>query len=167
MNLGELRESVEDAVLTRVGRASARLQERRGLDADLLESEDAFLVVMDAPGAERDDVQVRFRDGAVDVRIDRFREFHEGFETRVPGRGLSLDGHVDLPEGARVDPDGADATLTDAGVLEIQVPKSEDARGRVGADDGTTGDDGDDGPIRIETDGTDDTDGTDADDDGG
>jgi HSP20 family protein len=133
-SLREVGESVGEAVLDQVGQASARLQERRPLAADVLESDDAYLVVFDAPGAESADVQVRYEGHTVAVRVDRFREFQEGFETRVPGRGLSLSGEVDLPTGAEVDVDAAEATLTDSGTIRIHVPKL--AGGAAGADAG-------------------------------
>jgi len=66
---------------------------------------------------------VRFEDGRVEVRIDRFRDFHEGFEMRFPGRGLSLDGSASLPPAADVDPNAATATVTDAGTLRVRLPK--------------------------------------------
>jgi len=122
-SLRDLGESVGEAVLDGVGRASARLQERRPLAADVLESEDAYLVVFDAPGAEREDVQVRYDGTEVGVRVDRFREFQDGFEMRVPGRGLSLSGEVTLPAGADVDIDAAEATLTENGTVRVHVPK--------------------------------------------
>jgi HSP20 family molecular chaperone IbpA len=112
-------------VLENVGRAMGRAQERTPLPVDLLESEDAYLAVFDAPGAESGDVQVQYLDGAVEVRIDRFRGFHADFEMLYPGRGLSLDGRVELPEDAMVDADGATATLTDNGTLQVRVPKVE------------------------------------------
>lgn len=116
-------ESLGNAVLDGIGRAAGRVQERKPLPVDLLENDEAFLAVFDAPGATASDVRVRFDDDAVAVRIDRFREFHEGFEMRFPGRGLSLDGRVSLPEGAAVDPDGATATLSGNGTLAVRVPK--------------------------------------------
>ena len=119
----ELGETIGDAVVESVGRAVARSQEQRPLDADVLESDDAYLVVFDTPGVESGDVQVRFEDGAVYVRVDRFREFHEGFDMRFPGRGLSLDGTAPLPAEASVDPDGATATLQENGTLQIEIPK--------------------------------------------
>jgi HSP20 family molecular chaperone IbpA len=128
-SLQEVGRSVGEAVLDGVGRASARLQERRPLAADVLESDDAYLVVFDAPGAEREDLQVRYEDDTVAVRVDRFREFQEGFETRVPGRGLALSGSVTLPEGAAVEADAAEATLTDSGTLRVLVPKREPSDG--------------------------------------
>jgi HSP20 family molecular chaperone IbpA len=129
--LGEIGESVQEALLKRAGRVAARIQERRGLRSDLLESDEEYLVVFDAPGAVSTDVQVRYVEGSVRVRLDRFRDYHEGFEMRFPGRGLSLDGRVDLPGDAVVDPDAADATLTDSGTLEVVLPKRDDSAARA------------------------------------
>jgi HSP20 family molecular chaperone IbpA len=123
MRLLDVGKSVTNAVLKRVGRTRARMQERRPLPVDVLESDDAYLVVFDAPGTRASDVQVRYVDGEVRVRIDRFRDFYDGFEMVIPGRGLALDGRTTLPEDAMVDPDAATATLTDRGTLEIEVPK--------------------------------------------
>jgi HSP20 family molecular chaperone IbpA len=121
----ELGEAIGGTVVESVGRAVGRTQEQRPLPSDLLESEQAFLAVFDAPGVERGDVQVRFEDGEVRVRLDRFREFHEGFEMRFPGRGLSLSGSVALPDGAAVDPSASTATLKENGTLQVRVPKTE------------------------------------------
>ncbi len=125
MTFRNLGRSTVTAVAERVGRAASKVQESRPIPSDLLESEDAYLVVFDAAGATGSDVQVRFSEGAVLVRIDRFREFHEGFEMVFPGRGMSLDGRVELPEDAAVDAKSASATLTDSGTLEVRVPKAE------------------------------------------
>ena len=121
--------SIGRAVLNGVGRAASRLQERRSLAADLLESDDAYLAVFDAPGATAPDIGVRCEDDTLSVRIDRFREFHDGYELLLPGRGLALDGEVELPEGAAVDADRAEATLTQDGTLEVLLPKSEGGEG--------------------------------------
>jgi len=121
--LRDIGESLGNTVLENVGRAVGRAQERTPLPVDLLESEDAYLAVFDAAGADSVDVQVQFRNGGVEVRIDRFRDFYEEFEMRYPGRGLALDGHVQLPEGANVDPGGATAVLQDNGTLHVHVPK--------------------------------------------
>jgi HSP20 family molecular chaperone IbpA len=113
----------ETATLDAMGRTAARIQEERGLPADVYEGDEEFLVLVDAPGAEPADVQTRYVDGRVEVRVDRFRAFHEGFELRYPGRGLSLSGEIPLPRDATVDPDGASATLGDDGTLRIRLPK--------------------------------------------
>ena len=121
--LREIGESIAENAFERVGRSLARVQERKPLAHDLLESDDAYLVVFDAPGVSEQDVQVQFREGAVQVRIDRFRDFHEGFEMRFPGRGLSLDGSASLPADAEIVPGEATATVTDAGTLRVRLPK--------------------------------------------
>lgn len=121
--LRELGEAVGQQVFEQVGRVSSRAQERRPLPVDLLESDDAYLAVFDAPGADREDVQIRFDENTLYVRIDRFRDFFEDFEMRLPGRGLALDGRVSLPEEASVDADGAKATLTGSGTIQVRVPK--------------------------------------------
>jgi HSP20 family molecular chaperone IbpA len=121
--LRELGETVGQQVFEGVGRVSSRAQERRPLPVDLLESDDAYLAVFDAPGADREDVQIRFDENTLYVRIDRFREFYEDFEMRVPGRGLALDGQVTLPEEASVEEGAAKATLTDSGTIQVRLPK--------------------------------------------
>lgn len=122
MRMWEAGRAFGNAIVEGVGRIAGRVQETRPLSADLLESDEAYLAVFDAPGASQTDVQVRFVDGAVHVRIDRFREFHEGFEMRFPGRGLSLDGRVDLPRDD-VDAEAATATLKSNGTLHVRIPK--------------------------------------------
>lgn len=123
--LRELGESIGSTVLDGIGRASARVQERKPLPVDLLESEESYLAVFDAPGVEASDVQVRFENGVLYVRIDRFREFYDDYEMRLPGRGMSLDGEVALPEDASVDPSRSTATVGSNGTLRVELPKVE------------------------------------------
>jgi HSP20 family molecular chaperone IbpA len=119
-----------NTVLERVGRGIGQVQERKPLPYDLLETDETYLVVFDAPGATKDDIQVRFMDNELEVRIDRFREFYEGFEMRFPGRGLTLSGTATFPEDASVTAESASpaATLTRSGTLQVRVPKSEAAK---------------------------------------
>jgi len=140
-SIRDIGESVGNSVVERVGRAMSRAQERSPLPVDLLESEDAYLAVFDAPGAQTTDVQVQYNDGAVEVRIDRFRGFHEGFEMRYPGRGLSLDGRVELPDDARVDAEAATAALQDNGTLHVRVPKRETESEEIDVDSADDEDD--------------------------
>ena len=127
MTLREIGRSLGSSILQRVGRAASKVQEGKPLPVDVLESDDAYLAVFDAPGATGSDVQVRYTDGSVLVRIDRFRDFHEGFEMLFPGRGLSLDGKADLPADAVVNAEEATATLTEHGALRVRVPKRVEA----------------------------------------
>lgn len=122
-----LGDALEDAVLEGVGRVSSRTQEHRPLDADLLESDDAYLVVFDAPGATASDVDVQFDDHTVRVRIDRFRKPHTEYDMAFPGRGTTLRGHMTLPHDAAVDATNAEATLAENGTLRVEIPKTESA----------------------------------------
>ena len=141
-------ESLGNTILNNVGRLAGRAQERRPLPTDLLESDEAYLVVFDAPDASADSVRVRFADGVVEVRIDRIREHREGFEMRFPGRGLALDGRAKLPDDAVVDAKSATASLTNNGTLEVEVPKragSADQSIRISTEEDTH-----DGPGTVE-----------------
>ncbi|MCU4741938.1 Hsp20 family protein [Halobacteria archaeon AArc-m2/3/4] len=125
MSLNDVRRSISSTIYRQVGRANSRVQEHRSLPVDILEADDSYLVVFDTPGVETDDVQVRYLDGNVRIQVDRFREFHEGYEMRFPGRGLALGGEAELPDDAVVDPDAATARLTEIGTLNIEIPKEE------------------------------------------
>lgn len=114
--------SFGDSFFENIGRVAGRVRESHTIPADLLESDDAYLAVFDAPGVSADDVQVRCVDDRIEVRIDRFRDFYDGFEMRYPGRGLSLDGCVTLPGGAG-DPANGTATLRDDGTLTVKIPR--------------------------------------------
>ncbi|MFC4246759.1 Hsp20/alpha crystallin family protein [Natribaculum luteum] len=123
MSFRDVSRSVGSKLYRQIGRASSHVQEHRSLPVDVLENDDAYLVVFDAPGAEKEDVQVRYLDATVKIRIDRFREFYEGFDMRFPGRGMALDGEAELPDDAVVDPDAGTARLTEHGTLNIEIPK--------------------------------------------
>ncbi|GAB3018967.1 Hsp20/alpha crystallin family protein [Natronobiforma cellulositropha] len=125
MSFKDVRESIGSTLYRQVGRANSHVQEYRSVPVDVLESDDGYLVVFDAPGVTTEDIQVRYLDGNVKVQIDRFRPFYEGFEMTFPGRGMALGGDVDLPADALVDPDAATARLTDVGTLNIEIPKGE------------------------------------------
>jgi len=152
----ELGERVESAVLEGIGRSSARWQERSPLKVDLLESDEAFLAVFNAPGVRREDVEVRFDENTLFVRIDRFREFYDDYDMRLPGRGLSLDGSVDLPPEASVDAREADATVTQNGTLRVRIPKTESGREVTVDDESIPHDTGDDATDTSDEDATDD-----------
>ena len=137
MGLSDLRKSVGNVLYRQVGRANGQVQNHRSLPVDVLEDETAYQVVFDAPGAEPDDVQVRYLGGNVRIKIDRFRQYHEGYEMRFPGRGMELEGEAELPDDAVVDPDSGTATLTETGTLRIDIPKDSSVEGdetEVGVD---------------------------------
>lgn len=127
---------VQRSMLEGVGRATSQLQERTPLSVDLLESEESYLAVFDAPGVRSDEIDVRLDDAEIRVEIHRTRDIDESVELLMRGRGLHRSGSVTLPSAA-VDADAASATLTSSGTLRIRIPKTEP---------GPT-----DEPIRIET----------------
>jgi HSP20 family protein len=122
----EVGESIGRTVLEGIGRASSRVQERKYLPVDLLESDEAYLAVFDAPGASAGDVNVELVERTLEIDIERFRGLHDGYDMRFPGRGLKLRGEVELPEDADVDAKAADATVTKNGTLEVLIPKDGD-----------------------------------------
>lgn len=126
--LEEYTRAIPEVVLERLGRATSRVQEESPLPADVLESDEEYRVILDAPGATASDVQVQVIDGELEVRIDRFRPFNEGFEMVFPGRGLELDGSISLPADA-IQAEAATATLTDHGTLVVSIPKATSSDG--------------------------------------
>lgn len=149
MSLKDLKQSVGNALYRQLGRANGHVQNTRSLPVDVLEDDSSYLVVFDAPGTEPEDVQVRYLQGRVKIRLERFRQFRDRFEMRFPGRGMTLDGEVELPADAAVDPDAGTARLSKTGTLRIEIPKDtavDDAEVDLErADDGDgASDDGDD-----------------------
>lgn len=131
----KLTRSIGNRIFENLGRAAGRVQENAPLPADVLESEDAYLIVFDAPGVSAQDVQVRYEDDRIEVRLDRFREFYDNFNMVYPGRGLSLSGSATLPDDAVVDAEDATATLREDGTLHVRVPKGWGAPGPGGESD--------------------------------
>ncbi|MEE6209044.1 Hsp20/alpha crystallin family protein [Salarchaeum sp. III] len=95
------------------------------VSVDLLESEDAYRVVVDVPGATADTTDVRVADGILRVEARREKDAPEGFSYHREDRALFLDADLPLP------PDATDADATasiDGGVLTVTLPKT--GRGR-------------------------------------
>ena len=90
--------------------------------ADLLESEDGYVLVVDLPGATAETTEVLVEDGRIDIEGRREKAVPDGFEYVREDRPLFLDAELPLPNDA--DGAGADAEI-DRGVLEISLPKRE------------------------------------------
>ena len=90
--------------------------------ADLLESADAYLLVVEPPGVRRPDVAIYAYEHRLEIRARREKSVPEGFEYRTEERSLFLDAVVPVPMDA--EPAEADATIED-GVLEIHLPRAE------------------------------------------
>ncbi|QAU13592.1 Hsp20/alpha crystallin family protein [Halorubrum sp. BOL3-1] len=90
--------------------------------ADLLESDEGYVLVVDLPGATAETTEVLIEDGRIEIEGRREKSVPEGFEYVREDRPLFLDAELPLPSDA--DGAGADAEV-DRGVLEIALPKRE------------------------------------------
>ncbi len=88
--------------------------------ADLLESDDEYVLLVDLPGATPETTEVRFEDGRIEIEGRREKSTPEGFRYVREDRSLFLDAELPLPSDA--DGDNADAEM-DRGVLEVVLPK--------------------------------------------
>ena len=88
--------------------------------ADLLESDDEYVLVVDLPGATAETTDVRFEDGRLSIEGRREKSTPDGFRYVREDRSLFLDADIPLPPDA--DGDAASAAL-DRGVLEVTLPK--------------------------------------------
>jgi HSP20 family protein len=88
--------------------------------ADLLESEEAYLLVVDLPGTTAETVEVSATSGRIQIEGLREKQVPEGFSYVSEERSLFLD--ADLPVPGDADVDAATATV-EAGVLELHIPK--------------------------------------------
>ena len=89
--------------------------------ADLFEHDDAYLLVIDLPGATAERTTIATTDGHITVRVERAVD--------VPDEAMALreerpdELHFDLPLPTDADADAARASLAD-GVLELTVPRA-------------------------------------------
>ena len=91
---------------------------------DLLESEDAYLIVLDLPGVTADTADIRAENGRLVVEARRSKSVPTAFEYVREDRPLFLDAELPLPR----DADGEAATgEIDGGVLEVRLPKADDS----------------------------------------
>lgn len=88
--------------------------------ADLLEGEDAYLLVIDLPGTTAETVDARVEGGKLVVEARRRKSGPPEFRYVTEERSLFLDAELPLPPDAT----GANADGTiDRGVLELRLPK--------------------------------------------
>jgi len=96
---------------------------------DLVERDEEFVVTVDLPGFERDDVEIAVTDHTLRVEAEREVETEEGDERyiRRERRQASTRRSVQLPE--EVDTDAVSARMRN-GVLTVTLPKLETATAR-------------------------------------
>lgn len=88
--------------------------------ADLLESDDAYLIVLDLPGVTADTAEFRVERGRLVVEARRGKDVPAEFRYASEDRPLFVDAELPLPPDAT----GAGASAeADNGVFEIRIPK--------------------------------------------
>lgn len=88
--------------------------------ADVLESEEAYLLVLDLPGTTAETVEVAVENGHLGVEARRRKDVSREFRFLSEERSLFLDVDIPLPPDAVAHE--SEATI-DQGTLEIHVPK--------------------------------------------
>jgi HSP20 family protein len=98
-------------------------------DVDVIDKPDAILVRADLPGLEQKDVDVAIQDNILTVRGERKEERVEKEEGYYlcERRAGAFSRSFSLPPG--VEPDKIKATFKN-GVLEVQIPKGKEAKGK-------------------------------------
>ncbi len=91
---------------------------------DVVDHDDEFVVTVDLPGFDRDDVDVRVMDHRLTIEADHDQETEEGDETylRQERSHRELTRTITLPDA--VDEDAVTARMTN-GVLTVTCPKVE------------------------------------------
>jgi HSP20 family molecular chaperone IbpA len=92
--------------------------------ADLMESDDAYMLVVDLPGATGETVDARVERGRLVIEARRQKDLPMEFEYVEEDRALFLDAELPLPPDATGS--GAEGSV-DRGVLHLRLPKREAA----------------------------------------
>lgn len=87
---------------------------------DLLERDDAYLLVIDLPGVTADTLELQTTAGRLTIEARRRKPHDPTYSYRTEQRSSFLDAELPLPP----DADGAAASADlEQGVLEVQLPK--------------------------------------------
>lgn len=92
--------------------------------ADLLESDDAYLLVVDLPGSTAESTEVVAEPNRIEIEARREKTAPDGFQYIREDRPLFLDAELPLPPDCLGDE--AEAEI-DRGVIEIILPKRDSA----------------------------------------
>lgn len=88
--------------------------------ADILESDEAYLLVLDLPGATADTVDVTVENGHLQIEARRQKDVSRDYRFLSEDRSLFLDVDIPLPpDAAGHEAEGS----VDRGTLELHVPK--------------------------------------------
>ncbi|MEY7848754.1 Hsp20/alpha crystallin family protein [Natrarchaeobius sp. A-rgal3] len=116
---------------------------------DLLESEEAYLLVLDVPGITADSLEVSVENGRLTIDGRREKDLPGEYRYLEENRSLFVGVDLPLPRDAL---EGETDVAVERGVLEVTIPKREPAETTIAvverddgdaSDDGETNDDGD------------------------
>ncbi|AGB15844.1 molecular chaperone (small heat shock protein) [Halovivax ruber XH-70] len=124
VNLRTLPASVTTQLYRGTGRLASAVQHVRSLDADLLENDRSYLLLVDTPGADAGGLDIRYYDGHVQVTVERERPTEESTGASYRGRAVELSTEITLPDDAVVDPEAGTARLSPVGTVKIELPKA-------------------------------------------
>jgi HSP20 family protein len=98
--------------------------ESGSMEVDLIDHDDEFVVTVDLPGFEREDVEIQVTDHTLRIAADRDEEIEEEEEQyiRHERRHASAERSIRLPD--QVDKEHVDARMQN-GVLTVTLPKVE------------------------------------------
>ncbi len=127
--LDDVRQQMDRVMEQLMGRSSSSLTgEGAWLPlVDVEETDDAWIVEADVPGAERDDITIELDGGKLALHGEIKERERAGILRRRTRRTGQFDYRVRLP--GDVDEDGIEATL-EGGVLTVRIPKSAQAQRR-------------------------------------
>jgi HSP20 family protein len=95
--------------------------------ADIEETDDAWIVEAELPGVDRKDVNVELREGELVITGEIKEKERKGVVRRRTRRTGQFEYRVTLP--GQTDPEKIEASLHE-GVLTVRVPKAEQAKPR-------------------------------------
>ncbi|MFC4543041.1 Hsp20/alpha crystallin family protein [Halosolutus amylolyticus] len=87
---------------------------------DLLESEEAYLLVLDVPGASADSLDLSIEEGRISIEARREKDLADDYDYVEENRSLFLDLEVPLPDDAA---ESESEAVVERGVLELTLPK--------------------------------------------
>ncbi|SER22486.1 Hsp20/alpha crystallin family protein [Natrinema salaciae] len=87
---------------------------------DLLESDDAYLLVLDVPGVSADSLELAIEDSRISIDAHREKAPTDDYHYVEENRSLFLDVDLPLPDDAS---DARAEATVDRGVLELRLPK--------------------------------------------
>ncbi len=113
------------------GGESGDLSNYRQPLADMWETDDEIVTVLEIPGADKEDIKINATEDGVEVKVEKKEEHEEGDKKGSYKLERSYSGfyrYFSLPEGSDVEK--IDASYRN-GVLELHIPKTGKAKKKV------------------------------------